>query len=83
MKEWTFLEAYDYIKANPESFDLCDDERELSGEYDSICVYAYYDKPHPIGYPFAGKLRWREGGSGSPSVDGDLQNVLNKHLASN
>ena len=84
MKEWTFLEAYDYIKANPEAFQLCDDEEELKGNYPSICVHYFFKEPHDISDSFAGKLRWTGtalDNKTKPSVDEELQILLNEHLA--
>jgi len=69
-KKWTFLEAYDFIKANPSIFTLCEDEEELSGIHPCICVYEK---------EFVGKLRWRTPDSDFPSVDESLQNLLNQY----
>jgi hypothetical protein len=79
MKEWTFLEAYDYIKANPKDFILCNDGEELSGKRNCICVYQHF-KEEEVGGAFAGKLRWRTVDTNEPSVDEELQNYLNEHF---
>jgi hypothetical protein len=78
-KEWTFLEAYDYIKANSEGFQLCNHPDELSGKHPCICVYGIEG--------FVGKLRWRiQRGEDvvhkMPQVDQELQNALNLHMES-
>jgi hypothetical protein len=85
MREWTFLQAYDYIRANPDAFHLCDHDGELSGELNCICVHYLFKEPDPISYSYAGKLRWRgtldTGYTDKPFVDESLQELLNEHFA--
>jgi hypothetical protein len=49
MKDISFLEAIILINKRKD-LKLCEDERELTGEYSSICVYKNGN--------FIGKLRW-------------------------
>ena len=64
----TFIEAIIKINSNP-NFELCDDENELNGIHNCICIYKNGE--------FVGKLRWATN-ENPASVDEELEKSIDR-----
>jgi len=70
-----FIQAIIAISKRSE-FELCDDQEEINGKYNSICVYRHrITDGKEINKVFVGKLRWPK--DGKPAiVDKELEEAL-------